>query len=1499
MLADARAERASHHREQAEANSSAGREAGQRPVQGTGQGAGQGTVQGVVRAHSVSLSMPWQAAGPAQVSTSAYGLVTGRVTSLAADPSDATGNTLYVGTTGGGVWKSINAAGSSSSVTFTPLTDATYSTANSSCSATNPLCVANDFSLSIGALTVQPGGTGVILAGTGDPNDATDSYYGAGILRSTDGGLSWSLITETVTGTGAPVFTFFGNSFAGFAWSGAAPGTVVAAVTSSVEGIEVNAGLVTSGIRGLYYSQDAGQTWQLATIMDGAQVVQSANTQFAGPGNAATSVVWDAARQMFYAAVRFHGYYQSPDGVSWTRLANQPGTNLTTANCPVQQGLSGSPGCPILRGVLAAQPVTGDLFALTVDDSDFDQGLWQDVCGLASGACSTPAVAFGTQIPDAALEAGSGDTTIPQADYDLTLAAVPSQQDTLLFAGTVDVYRASEAGGWAWSNTTNSLNYTGTQRVAPAQHAVDATIPAISAGSGCLMYFGNDGGLWRSTNLVGQPLSLCPASDGSNYDNLNGGLGSLAEVENLALDATNAQSMMVSLGALGTAAPQGSFTSWAQVLDGEGNYAAIDPAADQNWYATSLFGVDINRCTAGLNCDEALFDPGTPVIGNTQVEGDGYTQQIPAPWILDPQDTSQIILGTCRVWRGSATGVGWPGTNLLSTMLDGDQMPSCDGNAEVRSLAASGTPGNPPGTNPAGTTELIYAGMAGLFDGGEAIPGHVFSQSIANNSTAALPWADLTATPNVVNASSAGDVFNPGGFDVSSIYVDPHDPTGQTVYVTIQGFSGNGVNAAKVYATNDGGYSWVNVTGYLPNAPANSVVVDPNDARIVYLATDTGVWVTTDMPDCINLTIQFCEWDIYGTSLPNAPVVQLAAVTAGATPVLRAATYGRGVWQIPLATASVVYTTATATPDVLTFSSQPLQTQSAPQQVLVQNTGALDLTVGSLNVTGDFSESDNCTAAIAPGDACTINVSFLPTQTGQRAGVLTIYANVSGGQVTVALTGTAIPGASVVLTPGSLSFPQTLVGQTAIAQDVTISNTGGAAATLTSETATGDFKISANTCGSSVDADSGCTLSIAFTPSASGSRTGTLTVVDAVGTQTVTLAGIGLSPATDGLSPSSLSFAAVVIGQSSAAQNVTLTNTGDQALELISAQTTGDFSAVNGCGASLAGHASCSIPVVFTPTKTGAEQGTLVVSDVLQQQTVVLSGTGLAPAGISAEPATLSFGNYGVGDTSPAMLVALTNNGGLPLSGLQYAVSGDFSLAPASTNPCGASLATTAGCQIGIVFSPAIAGPRSGTLTVTGGGLPAPLNVALTGNGEDFTLQVSGSSTLTVTSGQTGTYSVQILPVNGSTGSVTLACTGYPQYSTCTLNPATVTLSGTGTSFTTVTVATGVATSPTAAAPPPAGFWRAGRWLALLAPFSCFALRRRKWQRLWLAGALFFLPVGCGVGVTAGSSSGPVSPGTPTNTTPAGAYALTVTGTVSGTAQPSLSHSVTLTLVVQ
>jgi hypothetical protein len=576
-----------------------------------------------------TLGAPWQSVGPNQVASLAYGNVTGRVSSIAIDPADASGDTVYVGTTGGGVWKSTNADGQSSSVSFSPLTDTLpVFNANAGASAIP--------SLSIGAISAQ---SGVVLAGTGDPNDATDSFYGSGLLRSADGGSTWTLIQESLDNdvSAADNHSFVGLGFAGFAWSTTTPGTVVAAVSQAAEGVLVNAASDTASVMGLYYSTDKGITWLMSTIMDGSQILQSAALTVGDPGRAATAVVWNPIRKRFYAAIRYHGYYQSADGITWTRLPNQPGAGLSLTACPTAPGTIGSSSCPLFRGALAVQPNTGDIFTLTVDSGNVDQGLWQDVCALSGTLCTNSTVTFGTQLNSSPMEVGSGSSVIQQADYNLALAAVPTgpsgpTQDTLLYAGTVDLYRCSLAAGCVLRNTTNAVNgCAAPAQVAPAQHA----IATLSTSSQPLIYLGNDGGLWRSTDGVNEQGSPCSADDATHFQNLNSGLGSLAEVVSFAQHPTDVGTMLVGLGANGTAATSSATeaASWPQISAGEGGTVAIDQTNPSLWYVSTGAGISIRQCVSGTACTYADF-AGSPTIGAVQVDSD--FSLIDAPWILDP-----------------------------------------------------------------------------------------------------------------------------------------------------------------------------------------------------------------------------------------------------------------------------------------------------------------------------------------------------------------------------------------------------------------------------------------------------------------------------------------------------------------------------------------------------------------------------------------------------------------------------------------------------------------------------------------------------------------------------------------------------------------------------------------------------------------------------------------------------------------------------------------------
>ncbi len=1430
-------------------------------------------------ANPAQLNVPWQPLAPVSLSNPATGYTSGRVLSVAVDPADTSGNTVYLGTTGG-VWKSSNAQALTSSVTFQPLTDSLPAVSRQQLTVT-----------SIGAVTVQPGGTGVVLAGTGDPTNISDAIYGTGLLRSTDSGVTWSVITDARSAfTGLSQASFFGEAFSAFAWGTASRDFVVAGLSPAVGAAAVNAGYVNNSTAGLYYSQDAGQSWQMATITDGpGQVLQQAGQQ--GGGVPVLAVVWNPVRQIFVAALRFHGFYSSPNGVTWTRLAQQPGTALSHLSCPFVQGGGGSANCPIYNAGLAVQSATGDMFAVAVNQAEQDSGIWQDVCAANRGSCLSPLPTFSQPLPVTTLESTSGTPygTIAGASRALWLAAVPSGSDTLLLAGATDIFRCSLAGGCTWRNTTNASGCAAA-RVGPAQHSV-AWDPGTST-----LFFGNDRGLWRSTNQVSQAGASCSFTDVAAFDNLNLGLGPLAEITSLAQDPSDATELMAGLGRQGTAG--GGSGTWQAVFSSDGGSVGEGWGATAgSWFATSGPGVSISQCTSGSSCGPGLFGT-TPVIGNAQVGGDGAALSRPAIWSLDPQDPTRILVGTCRVWRGLASGRAWSAANALSTPLDGVIETTCtSSDTPIQVLAASGTiPGQ--GTPNA---ERLYAGMAGLPAGYTHRPGHLLSAVVTPSSAGgSTPWSDLSGSP-VVNDPNDRQIFNPGHMTVSSVVLDPTDLSGKTVYVGIAGFGGSGfaeiANAPLVYGSTDGGQHWTNLTSNLPNVPVNALAIDPSDPVIMYAATDGGVYVTASVTQC---PTQAC-WSPYGVNLPPVRITTLSTVTSNGLALLRAGTQGRGIWETQLASTAVqaVAATASLTPGSLTFGSQALGTVSGSQTLTIQNTGTVDLTLGTVSVTNiDFVPSSQCPATLAAGASCTIGVVFAPTATGTRSANLSVPANTASGSLTASLTGTGANGASIVLTPPRMDFGSLVIGQTSAVQYLTIANLGTSPATLQSEVISGPFAITANTCGATLAVNTSCTIGIRFTPTAAGAASGTLVASDTAGTQTAFLSGTGQAAATDILTPLSLTFAAQTEGTVSPAQQVTLTNNGDQALSGVVAATTAGFLVTNRCGGSVPAHSTCSLLVTFAPQSAGAQSGTLTVQDALQTQTVTLNGTGTVPVGsggpsLTASPLNVNFGAEGIATSSAAQQVSIINNGSVTLTGVTVVASTGYQVA---TNGCGGTLGPGASCLVGVAFAPQSVGPLGGTLNVSAHELSNPLLVTLTGSGLDFELTVQGASTSIVTGGTTATYQLALTPLGGSAGVVQLACTGAPEGSTCSFNPGSVTLSGTGASATVQVSVTTKAT--TAASTQPHSL--PGRPVAgVLALAALFLWRGRRlrlaaaaWARygaLLIVGGVCLGLSGCGLSINGGRAAA-----TPGGGATQGVYTLTVGGTA-----PGVTHSVTLSLTVE
>jgi hypothetical protein len=214
---------------------------------------------------------------------------------------------------------------------------------------------------------------------------------------------------------------------------------------------------------------------------------------------------------------------------------------------------------------------------------------------------------------------------------------------------------------------------------------------------------------------------------------------------------------------------------------------------------------------------------------------------------------------------------------------------------------------------------------------------------------------------------------------------------------------------------------------------------------------------------------------------------------------------------------------------------------------------------------------------------------------------------------------------AVTLNPYSLQFATQEPGTTSAAQQVVLRNMSSNALTVSSITASSNYGETDN-CVGSVAAAGSCTISVTFTPTATGTLAGTLQINDtAAGSpQTVSLTGSSVGPVVS-LSPTTLTFSGSTLGSTSAAQTVTLTNQGNASLSISSIQVTGNYAQTNNCPTSLAVSASCTFSVTFAPTASGTLTGTLTISDNAagSPQAVALTGTGL-DFSLSSSPTTAS-----------------------------------------------------------------------------------------------------------------------------------------------------------------------------------------------------------------------------------------------------------------------------------
>lgn len=274
--------------------------------------------------------------------------------------------------------------------------------------------------------------------------------------------------------------------------------------------------------------------------------------------------------------------------------------------------------------------------------------------------------------------------------------------------------------------------------------------------------------------------------------------------------------------------------------------------------------------------------------------------------------------------------------------------------------------------------------------------------------------------------------------------------------------------------------------------------------------------------------------------------------------------------------------------------------------------------------------------------------------------------------------------------------------------------------TILSVTASGDFTQS-NACGT-IFPGNYCTIESTFKPTASGPRSGVITITDRIGTggnpqqRTVNLTGVGtylaISP------PGVLRFGAQKIGTTSAPLPLVITNSGTVPVKFSRVVVTGNFAQTNNC-TTIPANGNCTMKVTFTPQTAGNLPGSITATDndPSSPQTINLTGLG---SSVTVAPTSLSFANQPLGTTSAVQGVTITNTSGSALSVSGLTIGGTYDTGDfAQKNNCPATLPVDGTCTAEVTFTPAFLGASAGPtyLVVNFAAADGPFSVGLAGTG--------------------------------------------------------------------------------------------------------------------------------------------------------------------------------------
>lgn len=661
-------------------------------------------------------------------------------------------------------------------------------------------------SLAIGALAVDPTDvTGKTLyAGTGEQASAYDSLYGHGLYKTIDGGLTWTAIGP----------------------AGMAFGAVSRIVVDSLGNLYVGLNSYNGGV---WMSTDHGVTWS-----------NTSNLKSDGISDLAIDAVGDV-----YAAVGLPAATQTHGGV-WECLAPCTTTNSFKAIAGGASGVGGFPTNGKVTNIkLAIAPLTGApsneaVYVVAGDSSNGTKvlGVWR---ATGAGAGFETTAPTWTRIATKAVTASYES----QVWYDLAIWADPADTagDTVYLALT-DLYKTTSAMAVtpSWINLTRVYGSGGTG-VHPDQHAI------TSNGAG-VVFFGNDGGVWDSTN------------GGSTFTDLNGNLSTL-QFYSGDLGATRAEGCQsrcdptARIGGLqdnGTAQTSGGRLVWSPDSGfGDGGFALIDPKDNGIRYGENANGGVAVSTNGGRNFHDA--SPANCGSSNFM-----------APLALDPKFPTTVFAGMRNLCQTTNATAGHPSWKNISNRVTRSPV------SAVTMTRAGGKPVVYMADSSGHTYYSANFGSRWISMDGGSCPGPLCSVKKAQFAGPGPSW----------NFAS----------EVTALAADPKHKG--VVYAVLNGFQGK--SAGHVFKWTNSSLSgqgrWTDISGSLPDEPYDTIAVNPTNSSILYLGGITGAFITSSGP---------AGWRVMGSGLPNVQVDDLRVSADGKTVV--AFTHGRSAWSINASTA--------------------------------------------------------------------------------------------------------------------------------------------------------------------------------------------------------------------------------------------------------------------------------------------------------------------------------------------------------------------------------------------------------------------------------------------------------------------------------------------------------------------------------------------------------------------------------------------------------------------